>query len=225
MTVPYSPELARLLAGKLKSFPVSLVTTCRQLLIVGGGHEAEPKLAHAIKFGWHAITLVAPHITDGMRRLAEEDLRVALHERLATEDDVLQADYVIEDSGSRAVAEELVGWCRKHRRAINAMDKPELCDIFYTSLVFREPLVISISSGGNAPALSSVLRRTLEEKIGPGWSLAARLLAETRDRLPGGQARMDLLKRIARDPMFIGFVEANDEQGMRNFIEDAVLRL
>lgn len=204
---------------------MSVVTTCRRLLIVGGGIENEARVAHALLFDWYAIDYVAPIIKDSVRVLAEKDDRFTFHKRDVTEEDVKRSDIVFEDSGDHELAKKVTDWCRKHNVPINATDKPELCDLFYTAFMVREPLVVSISSGGEAPAVSSILRRWLDEKVGPGWSAAARLLAETRQRLPSGQPRMNLLKNLARNAKFQELIVTNNEPGMRVMIEDAIRSL
>ncbi len=209
----------------LKAFPMSVVTICRKLLIVGGGHEVDVRLRHAVQFNWHSITVIASPIDPKLREIARDDKRVTFLERAPTEDDVAEADVIFEDSGSRELAEQLTAWSRKHRRRINAMDKPELCDLFYMSQLQRGPITIAIGSGGDTPVVSSLLRKWLEQKVGPGWETASRLLAELRQGLPSGQKRMSLLKSIGRDPSFLDLIERNDEPGMRVLINNALQRM
>jgi uroporphyrin-III C-methyltransferase/precorrin-2 dehydrogenase/sirohydrochlorin ferrochelatase len=133
---------------------------------------------------------------------------------------VQAADLVIKDCPTRSDNCRVVHWCRAHRVPLNAIDKPAQCDLYYASFFTRGPLVLSILSGGHAPALTSVFRRWLERKVGPGWRLAACLMAELRTRLPSGQPRMDLLKRVARDEELMALIEANDEDGIRSYFSD-----
>jgi uroporphyrin-III C-methyltransferase/precorrin-2 dehydrogenase/sirohydrochlorin ferrochelatase len=204
---------------------MSVVTTCRRLLIVGGGFENEARLRHAAIFDWHAVDFVARRIKSGLRGIVDGDARFTFAEREVTEEDIQRSDIVFEDCGDHALAEQVTAWCRKHNVPLNATDKAELCDLYYTSFLIREPLIVSVSSGGDAPAISAVLRRWLERKISPGWSTAARLLAETRQRLPRGHARMDLLRRLARDVDFLAFLELDNEAGMRKVVDDELCRL
>jgi siroheme synthase-like protein len=162
---------------------------------------------------------VYPPANKAIHELAHPDPRVELFERAVMESDVAWAHLVIEDSGSRTVAEQLDGWCAAHHIPLNAMDKPDLCDCYYMSLLIREPLTITIGSGGDAPAISSLLRKYLDEKIGPGWSFGAQAFAEARQKLPSGQARIDLLRKTASDPRLLELICKNDEAGVRSFIE------
>lgn len=209
----------------MKAFPIGFVTSGRHLLIVGGGWETEGRLKHAVMFEWARIRMVLLKPDPAISALASTDTRVEVVERAATEDDVAWAHLVIEDSGSRAIAEQLDRWCATHRVPLNAMDKPDLCDLYYTSLLFRDPLVISITSGGDAPVVSSFLRKSLDKMVGPGWAMAANLLSEARKNLPSGQARMDLLKKIARHERLPELIERNDEVGLKQLLDDELRSL
>ncbi len=136
---------------RLKSFPMSVVTTGRKLLIIGGGPEAELRLRHAVQFNWATVSFVAPHVPQNLRDIGAGDARFTYHERDVAEDDIKAVDLVLEDSADPVLAKKIAGWCEKHGALLNATDKPELCDLFYTSFLVREPLTVAISSGGDAP--------------------------------------------------------------------------
>lgn len=211
--------------ARYKAFPVAWVATCRKLLIVAGGYETETRIRHAISFDWREIHVCAPEITRALRTYAKRDLRVSLHERLCTEADVQYADFVLEDCGDPVFAHQIAEWCQRHGKPLNACDKPVLCDFFYMSLVSAGPLVLGISSGGDAPAVTAALRRWLQSHLSEGWATAARLLADLRRSLPSGHQRMNVLKNIARHPSFVDAVLSNDEQGLRQIIENELRRV
>ena len=208
-----------------KAFPVSWLTTGRRLLLVGGCLGDLCRLRHALQFDWSRITVA--HSGQGSPLCSEciGDERVCVLDRELTDQDVLGADLVIEGTDDEKLGARVAVWCRAHGVPLNAMDKPDLCDFHYPSLLIRGPLVLSVLSGGDAPALSAALRRHLDHQLGPGWATAAELFSETRRRLPGGQARSDLLRKLAHDPRLLDLIEQNDEVAMRDWIEDAVSRL
>lgn len=205
--------------------PVGLVTTCRTLLIIGIGRDIGPRIQHARRYDWHQIHVMWPDLPDELIALTAGDSRFVIHRRLPTEDDIARADVIIEDCESRELAQHITDWSRKHRRLINAIDKPELCDLYYMSMIFRDPLIVGITSGGDAPALAVLMRKYLEEKLSPGWTTASRLMAEIRQQLPSGQKRKDLLLSVVRHPDMLRLIEANDEQGLKELFKDAVHRM
>jgi len=54
---------------------------------------------------------------------------------------------------------------------INVEDVPELCDFHVPAIVRRGDLVLTASTGGQAPGLARRLREWLEGRFGPEWKL------------------------------------------------------
>ena len=53
---------------------------------------------------------------------------------------------------------------------VNAEDIPELCDFHVPAIVRRGNLVLTASTGGQAPGLARRLREWLETRFGPEWT-------------------------------------------------------
>ena len=212
-------------AARYKAFPIAWVATCKRLLVIGGGYETDARIRHALGFDWKHISVVARELTPALRAFAKADLRISLHEREWMEEDVALADFVFEDCGNPVSAHRIRDWCLKHHKPLNACDKPDLCDLFYVSLVPLGPMILGISSGGDAPAVSAALRRWMESNLSPGWAMAARVMGDLRRSMPSGQTRMSVLKNIARHEAFTNLVVRNDEAGLRKLIEDEVRRM
>jgi uroporphyrin-III C-methyltransferase/precorrin-2 dehydrogenase/sirohydrochlorin ferrochelatase len=136
------------------------------------------------------------------------------------EEDIRGADLAFVSMVAPDLCDRVVNWCKTHRIPVNAMDRIEHCDLYYLSLLFRDPLVLAIGSGGDSPALSGAMRRWLDARVGPGWEYAAGLLAEARERLPRSAGRMELLRGLSRDAEFVRLVERDDRSGMRERLEE-----
>lgn len=54
---------------------------------------------------------------------------------------------------------------------VNVEDVPELCDFHVPAIVRRGDLVLTASTGGQAPGLARRLREWLSERFGPEWKL------------------------------------------------------
>jgi len=61
-----------------------------------------------------------------------------------------------------------------HARAagvlVNVEDQPDLCDFHVPASVRRGDLLFTVSTGGQSPGLSRLLREELERRFGPEWS-------------------------------------------------------
>lgn len=213
-------------SSRHKALPVGLVVSGKKLLIIGGdSRDTVARTLHATLFDWDAIRILLPTENREVADAGATDSRMEILFRKASEDDVLWADVVVKDMGNFGSAAEITTWCRNHGKLLNCVDKPECCDLFYMSLLFRGPLVVGITSSGDAPALSAALRRHLETEIGPGWAAAAEMMAELRQRLPAGQSRMDLLKKIGRNSELLENMMSNNVSGLRKTFDDALAGL
>ncbi|MBU0677649.1 MAG: hypothetical protein KJ626_06000 [Verrucomicrobia bacterium] len=208
-----------------KAFPVGFVTSGKHLLIVGGCGDDLCRLKHAVTFDWDRITVILPPSAPPLCANCQKDGRVTVKEGCVGESDLDGVDLVIAELHDLNKASTVAGWCRAKRIPVNIMDIADCCDIHYSSLVARGPLLLSIASGGDVPALSSVLRKELEKRIGTGWAVAAEALAEIRQRLPCGKERMETLKSLAQSKDLLALIEENDERRIRSWIEDAAARL
>ena len=52
---------------------------------------------------------------------------------------------------------------------VNVEDQPDLCDFHVPAIVRRGDLVFTVSTGGQAPGLSRLVREELEHHFGPEW--------------------------------------------------------
>ncbi|HSP78328.1 MAG TPA: bifunctional precorrin-2 dehydrogenase/sirohydrochlorin ferrochelatase [Myxococcaceae bacterium] len=175
-------------------YPACLRLRGRSVLLVGGGPIAEGRAVQLLEVGAR-LRVVAPSVTDALRRLAEEG-RLEWVARPYAAGDVRGQALVFtatdDEQVSRAVADE----ARALGIWVNAADLPELCDFTVPSVGRRGPLVVAVSSSGLAPALAARLRRRLLEQVGAEHVQLARLIGWLRRRLPRGAERMRLLKQL-----------------------------
>ncbi len=88
-----------------------------------------------------------------------------------------------------ACAEWLAAAARARGIPVNIEDVPELCDMHVPALVRRGELLLTVSTGGRAPALAAALRARLEAAFGPEWEDRLEALAAERQRLRAAGAR------------------------------------
>ena len=176
-------------------FPVCLRLEGKRVLLVGAGTIADERGQQLVDAGAR-VRVVAPEVSARLRALAEAG-RLELRERAwrpGEDTREQQLVFVATDDAevSRAVAAEARGlglW-------LNTADVPELCDFTLPSVGRRGPIVVAVSTSGQAPALARQLRRRFVAQVEPGHVRLARLVGRLRKRLPAGAARMRLLKHL-----------------------------
>jgi precorrin-2 dehydrogenase/sirohydrochlorin ferrochelatase len=70
-----------------------------------------------------------------------------------------------------AAAAALAAKARTAGILVNVEDVPELCDFHVPAIVRRGDLLLTASTGGQAPGLARRLREWLEGRFGPEWKL------------------------------------------------------
>ena len=159
-------------------YPANLKIEGRLCVIIGGGRVASRKAAALLACGAR-LKVVSPELDSGFgdaaafehvaRPYETGDLKGAFMAIAATDDDAV----------NRAVEEE----ARALQLLLNVVDKPEQCNFYVPSSVKRGDLMLTVSTGGQLPALSKRLRRQLEEEFPGEWELALELLGEARGQV------------------------------------------
>jgi len=174
-----------------------------RVLVVGGGEIALRK-SRLLADAGAVLRVVAPEIesqlcelidSSGGERLlrgyVESDLDGCVLVIAATDDDPLNAQ-VSADARRRCVP-------------VNVVDAPALCSVIFPAIVDRSPLVIAVSSGGDAPVLARLIRGKMETWIpstyGQLAGLAARFRHQVKALFPAVQQRRAFWEEVFQGPI------------------------
>lgn len=173
------------------------------VLVVGGGEIALRK-SRLLADAGAVLRVVAPAIGTELRELvngsggeqilrgySETDLDGCVLIIAATDDESLNAQ-VSADARQRGVP-------------VNVVDAPALCSVIFPAIVDRSPLVIAVSSGGDAPVLARLIRAKLETWIPPTYGhlagLAARFRHQVKNLFPNVQQRRAFWEDVFQGPI------------------------
>ncbi len=163
----------------MKPYPIFLVGLARRrCLVVGGGQEAERKVAELLACE-AALTVISPAVTERLRQWAEAG-RLSWIERAYRLGDLRGAFLVVAEKADAATNEQIWQEAEAEGALVNVMDDIPHCAFIAGSVVRRGPLVVSISTSGVAPALAVRLRQRMEEEFGPEYELFLEWLAALR---------------------------------------------
>ena len=100
---------------------------------------------------------------------------------------------------------ELMARARASGALVNVADRPGISDFIVPSVLDRSPLVVAISTGGDAPLLGRMLKARLETLIPDGYGRLAALAGAGRaalaDKLTSHSARLRFWERIYDGPV------------------------
>jgi precorrin-2 dehydrogenase len=161
-------------------YPVGLVVEARRCLVVGGGKVAARK-AEGLAACRALVHVVAPAVGDAVQSLAA----VTWEERPYRRGEVSDYRLAVAASNDPAVNRQVYEDGEKAGVWVNSADDPAACSFVLPSVARRGSLVLSVSTGGMSPALSSWLRDELADHLGAEHEAAAKLMAEERERRRG----------------------------------------
>jgi len=135
--------------------PIFLNLAGRDVLLVGGGRVAEAKLRQLLAAGAR-VRVVAPAISSTIRGAG-----VDTRERGFDPVDLDGAWLVV--AAATPEVNRLVADAAESRRVfVNAVDDPANATAFLSGVVRREGVTLAISTSGDAPALTALLRESLD---------------------------------------------------------------
>ena len=162
----------------------------RLALVVGGGEVALRKarlLADAAR-----LRVVAPQIHIELRHLVEQGGGELL-ERDYQDGDQPGCVLIIAATDDEPLNAEVSRAANARGIPVNVVDAPALCSVIFPAIVDRSPLVVAVSSGGDAPVLARLIRAKLETWIpstyGQLAGLASRFRHRVKELLPDLQQR------------------------------------
>ncbi len=142
----------------------------RRCVVVGAGRIGEPKIK-SLLIAHADVRVIAPRVTPAVAAWAKAGV-VQWEGREFRAEDLNDAFLVVAATSSTEVNEVVYQAARQRGILCNAVDDPERCDFYYSSVVRRGQLQVAISTEGQSPALAQRLRRELESSIGheyAGW--------------------------------------------------------
>lgn len=159
-------------------YPVNLILRDRPCLVVGGGRVALGKIEGLLAAG-AVVDVVAVQATPEVRSLEA----ITLKERPYRSGEVAGYRLVVAATDDRAVNRQVYLDGEAAGVWVNSADNPENCAFTLPAVVRRGPIMLTVSTGGHSPALSSWLRGRLSDELGPEYLTLLDLLAERRAEL------------------------------------------
>jgi precorrin-2 dehydrogenase/sirohydrochlorin ferrochelatase len=91
-------------------------------------------------------------------------------DRIPARDDLTSLSVLFIAGLDAAQSRALATLARAVGTLVNVEDVPDLCDFHVPASVRRGELLFTVSTGGQSPGLSRLLREELEHHFGPEWS-------------------------------------------------------
>jgi len=175
----------------------------REVLVIGGGEIALRK-ARLLSEAGAVLRVVAPEVEPELSELVHKgggrtilrcyepnDLAGCVLAIAATDDEPLNAQ-VSQDARALGMP-------------VNVVDSPELCTVIFPAIVDRSPLMIAVSSGGDAPVLARLMRARIETWVPSVYGELAGLAKKFRSQVKARFADVQQ-RRVFWEEVFQGDV-------------------
>ncbi len=184
--------------------PIFLALKGKTGLVVGGGDVAARKATLLINAGaW--VNVVAPGpLAASYDNLSKTDRLIHRREVFRPEhlDDV---EVVFAASGDDALDKQVYEAAHARHLPVNVADRPQYCSFIMPSIIDRSPVVVAVSSSGEAPVLSRLLRARLETLIPAAYgrlaALAGRFKTPVRKHFPTTEGRRKFWEKALLSPI------------------------
>ena len=171
---------------------VSLVG--RRVVLVGGGPVAAGKLTQLVDAGADVI-VVSPDVHPDIARSG-----LSIERRQFRPAD-LDGAWLVVAAATPEVNREVAAAAGERRIFVNAVDDPANATAFLSGVIRRDGVTLAISTNGDAPGLTSLLREAMDailpQDIGRWMEEARRVRAIwKRDHVPMGERKPLLLETL-----------------------------
>ena len=129
--------------------PIVLDLTATRIGVAGGGEGLKRRLELVSGAGVQHLTV--------------------FDRRMPTKEELAQLSVLFVAGLEADAARELALAARSAGVLVNVEDQTELCDFHVPASVRRGDLLFTVSTGGQSPGLSRLLREELEHHFGPEW--------------------------------------------------------
>lgn len=152
-----------------------------RVLVVGGGEIALRK-ARLLADAGAALRVVAPDVDGQLAAMAREGGGEVLV-RGYESSDLDGCRLVIAATDDPGLNAQVSADAQARSLPVNVVDAPALCTVIFPAIVDRSPLVVAVSSGGDAPVLARLIRAKLEAWIPSAYGELAGLAARFRHKV------------------------------------------
>lgn len=165
----------------MEYFPLFFKLSKQPCLIVGGGAVATRKARLLNKAGAQ-ISVFAREVTEELKSIVSGSGGVLLNQEWS--ESLLDGVRLVIAATDESDLNTMVAHaCQARNIPVNVVDKPALCTVIMPAIVDRSPVVVAVSSFGNAPVLARKVRSHLESTIPASYGKLADILGDFREKV------------------------------------------
>ena len=203
----------------MQALPIFFNIAQRRCLVIGGGDVATRKVIMLLKAQGNVV-VISPELTAELQQLLAKN-EIEYVQASFSAEQLTSACLVIAATNDEVVNEAVSVAAKRMNIPVNVVDAPALCTFTMGSIIDRSPVVIAISSEGNAPVLARHIRSKIETMLPAAYGRIAHIAGEFRDqvkaRFSTTQARRRFWEDVLNGPL-VERVLSGQEQAARDLL-------
>lgn len=163
----------------MEHLPVFIKLTNQPCLVVGGGSIGQRKVALLREAGAR-VTVVSPDLSASLLKLYQQGQIEHMAQDYHVEVLMHPWRLVIAATDDEAVNAQVSDDCEERNLLVNVVDTPAKCRFIMPAIVERGPITVAVSSGGQSPVLTRLLKTKVEALVPQTYTRLAMLAAHYR---------------------------------------------
>lgn len=207
----------------MQALPIFFNIQHRHCVVIGGGEVASRKVSMLLK-AQGDVTVYSPELHADLQALVDAQ-KIKYVEANFNQNQLLGACMVIAATDDEAVNEAVSLAAKAQNIPVNVVDAPALCTFTMGSIIDRSPVVIAISSEGNAPVLARYIRAKIETMLPATYGRIADIAGEFRDAVKSKFATTQERRRFWEDMLQGPMVErvlSGQEEMARDLLKESL---
>ncbi len=203
----------------MQALPIFYNIKSRLCVVIGGGEVATRKVTMLLKAD-AAVTLYSPELCHELENMVSAG-KIQYIQSSFEAGQLNGACLVIAATDDEAVNVAVSVAAKAQNIPVNVVDAPALCTFTMGSIIDRSPVVIAISSEGNAPVLARYIRTKIETMLPATYGRIAAIAGEFREQVKAKftttQARRRFWEGVLQGPM-VERILSGQEQAARDLL-------
>lgn len=203
----------------MQALPIFFNIAQRRCLVIGGGDVATRKVTMLLKAQGNVV-VISPELTSELQQMLEKNEIEYVRNSFSPEQ-LTGACLVIAATDDELVNDAVSVAAKRMNIPVNVVDAPALCTFTMGSIIDRSPVVIAVSSEGNAPVLARHIRSKIETMLPAAYGRIATIAGEFRDqvkaRFSTTQSRRRFWENVLNGPL-VERVLSGQEQAARELL-------
>lgn len=172
-------------------YPVNIELQDLEITIIGGGEVAYRKCINFLRFE-KTVKVVSNNFIDKFDGLKD---KIEIIKDIYKEEYIKNSFIVVAATNDKEVNKIIGIYCRENGKLVNVVDDIKLSNFTVPSYIKRGDLLISVSTGGKSPSLSSKIKKELEETYDDSYEEYINLLGQIRKEIINNNEDISLRKK------------------------------